>query len=91
MGDVVAFPNRQPVTTLDELETLDLDEVTEGYRDGYAGFPCGNNRSRSYWHGWKNGQVDGGHREKDNAQAILAMNVAPKGRLDAILNVLRRL
>jgi hypothetical protein len=26
----------------------------------------------SYWHGWRNGMVDGGHRPKDAAQAALA-------------------
>jgi hypothetical protein len=56
-----------PVTTLDDGELL------EGYRDGRAGEPePGNNRSRSYWHGWRNGAVDGGHRTKDEAQAVLA-------------------
>jgi hypothetical protein len=62
-----------PVTTLADLATLDDAEVLEGYRDGFAGDPePGNNRSRSYWHGWRNGALDGGHRQKDAAQAELA-------------------
>ena len=64
---------RTPVTTADELDALDTDEIVEGYRDGFAGEPePGDNRSRSYWHGWRNGAVDGRHRTKDEAQAILA-------------------
>lgn len=62
-----------PVETLEDLATLDMDEVREGYADGFNGWPePGNNRSRSYWHGWRNGAVDGGHREKDAAQSALA-------------------
>ena len=62
-----------PVTTLADLDTLDDDEILEGYRDGRSGEPKpGNNRSRSYWHGWRNGAADGGHKPKDDAQAELA-------------------
>lgn len=49
----------KPVTTLADLDSLCDDEVNEGYRDGRAGEPePGNNRSRSYWHGWRNGNGD---------------------------------
>ena len=62
-----------PVTTIVELDALDSDEMLDGYRDGRAGEPePGGNRSRSYWHGWRNRTVGGGHRLKDNAQAALA-------------------
>lgn len=65
-----------PITTIAELDTLDGDEMYEGFRDGFAGEPePGGNRSRAYWHGWRNGAVDGGHRQKDAAQAILAAAV----------------
>ena len=67
-----------PVTTKADLDTLDPTEMQEGYFDGFDGEPePGNNRSRSYWHGWRNGAVDGGHREKDDAQATLAHVIAP--------------
>lgn len=49
---------RIPVVTVEDLDTLDHAEVLEGYADGREGFPCGENRSRSYWHGWKNGMID---------------------------------
>ena len=63
----------QPVTTLEDLNSLDEGEMLEGYWSGYDGWPePGNNRTRSFWHGWRNGAVDGKHREKDDAQAQLA-------------------
>lgn len=68
----IRLPHRNPVTTLEDLAKLDHDEVVEGYSDGTENFPCGPNRSRSYWHGWRNGMVDCGHAEKDDAQADLA-------------------
>lgn len=64
---------RKPVTTLADLDSLDSAEIAEGYRDGADGEPePGGNRSRSYWHGWRNGRVDRGHAKKDAAQAELA-------------------
>lgn len=65
--------DRTPVSTLAELNTLNSDEIVEGYRDGIRGEPePGNNRSKSYWHGWRNGRVDGKHAESDWAQQALA-------------------
>jgi hypothetical protein len=62
-----------PVKSLPDLADLDSSEVVEGYRDGLAGEPePGNNRSRSYWHGWRNCRVDGRHQAKDAAQIELA-------------------
>ena len=64
---------RKPVETLAELDLLDSNETIEGYRDGYDGEPePGDNRSLSYWHGWRNGRVDGGHAKGDLAQERLA-------------------
>ena len=62
-----------PVTTMADLDALDLDEMRAGYWDGFQGEPePGNNRTRSYWHGWCNGAVDKGLREKTQEQAELA-------------------
>jgi len=62
-----------PVTTLADLATIDDAECIDGYWDGRENAPQpGNNRSRSYWHGWRNGMVDSRHMEKDDAQAELA-------------------
>jgi hypothetical protein len=65
--------DRGPVITVDELDLLDADEMRQGYTDGRAGDPePGDNRSKAYWHGWRNGAVDGGHRETDAAGRALA-------------------
>lgn len=74
---------RIPITTVEELDLLDDEEIVEGYRDGRRGeLEPGGNRSLSYWHGWRNGAVDGGHRAIDAAQTILAHNYLnrPVGR-----------
>lgn len=72
---------RKLIETLAELDQLDETEVVEGYRDGYHGEPePGDNRSPSYWHGWRNGAVDGKHREGDAAQAKLAREYVARMR-----------
>lgn len=71
-----ACPYGAPVVTVEELETLDEDEMVEGYLDGYANEPRpSGNRSKAYWHGWRNGMVDGKHAEPDESQAALARAV----------------
>jgi hypothetical protein len=73
--------DRLPVTSPDELVDLVSEEVVDGYRDGLKGEPePGENRSKSYWHGWRNGMVDGGHRPLDQEQRQLARAVLRGGR-----------
>ena len=67
---------REPIKTLDALNKLSSDEVVEGYFDGLNNEPCGGNRSVDYWHGWRNGMVDGKHVEIDDAQRILVHEYA---------------
>ena len=75
----VLMDDRSPVTTLAELETLDIAEIVEGYRDGMSGDPePGGNRSKGYWHGWRNGRVDGGHAEPDEAMSALIRDMRAK-------------
>lgn len=65
-----------PVRTVADLDTLDPMEIVEGYRDGYSGEPePGNNRSRSFWHGWRNGAADARRIESDQAMRQLAAEV----------------
>ena len=72
----------QPVTTLADLETIDDAECTAGYLAGLNNEPePGNTRSRSYWHGWRNGRMDGGHAEPDAAQDELARAYAAERRV----------
>jgi len=62
-----------PVTQVSELALLDMNETCAGYQAGLAGDPePGSDRSRSYWHGWRNGRVDGGHAQPDLAQQMVA-------------------
>lgn len=65
-----------PVRTKAELELLDEAEMLAGYQSGYSGdAEPGSNRSRSFWHGWRNGRVDGKHDEIDCHQIALAREV----------------
>ena len=73
---------RIPIRRAEDLDALDVAEVIQGYWDGKDGEPePGGNRSLSYWHGWRNGAVDGGHRAADDAQRALAKDVIEKGAL----------
>lgn len=72
----------EPITTIADLDTLDSDEIVEGYRDGRSGEPePGNNRSRSYWHGWRNGMVDGGRLKLTPEMGALGEVVISSGYL----------
>lgn len=65
-------PEREPVTSPEELALLDSAEIVEGYLDGFNGdAEPGDNRSKSYWHGWRNGAGDR-NRTVDAAQRKLA-------------------
>lgn len=66
-----------------EFKDFDLinDEVVEGYRSGYCGEPePGSDKSRSFFHGWRNGRVDGGHDTIDRAQAEFARSYVMRSR-----------
>lgn len=61
------------VTTIDDFRLLDDGELMEGYLDGVSAMPApGSDRSRAYWHGWRNGRVDAGLAQPDAAQMLLA-------------------
>ncbi len=67
---------RIPLTKAHQLGELDDAECIQGYWDGKDNEPApGDNRSYSYWHGYRNGQVDGGHAIADAAQRNLAKDV----------------
>lgn len=62
-----------PVQTIDDFRTLDDGEMLEGYLDGFHGEAApDSSRSRSYWHGWRNGMVDNGRHPPDRADLALA-------------------
>jgi hypothetical protein len=71
--------HRIPIRTAKQLDDLDEKEVVEGYCDGLNGErEPGNNRSFSYWHGWRNGRTDRGGKP-DDAQVELAHDVVRSG------------
>lgn len=81
-GMVAVMVDRIPIRSAAMLDTLNSDEVVEGYFDGRQNEPePGDNRSFSYWHGWRNGMVDGHHAETDEAGSALARDAIESGYL----------
>lgn len=72
------MPEFAPVSTIADAHLLDPGEVQAGYLAGNQGAPepLGSRFSRAFWHGWRNGAVDGGHRANDAAQAVLVHEFA---------------
>lgn len=66
----------RPVETKADLEALDADDIVAGYRDGW-GNPAepGSDKSRGYWHGWRNAQTDRGRAPLDVHQMLLCHEV----------------
>lgn len=63
----------EPVRTMADLETLDEEQIVEGYRSAERGDPePGPNRGRSFWHGWRNKMMDLGELPHDEASRTLA-------------------
>lgn len=61
-----------PVRTIADFRCLDEGQVMIGYMDGVQGLPfVGTSMDRSYWHGWRNGAVDGGFIAPDEHQVEL--------------------
>lgn len=61
------------VRTLEDLDSLDEQDMIDGYRDGLAGEPePGPNRGRAFWHGWRSGMMDRGLLPLDEAAQTLA-------------------
>jgi hypothetical protein len=70
-----------PVSTLTDLESLDSDQVMEGYRSAERGDPePGPNRGRSFWHGWRNRMMDMGAMDHDEAARDLAREYVAANR-----------
>lgn len=72
----------KPVETLADLHTLDLNDVVIGYMDCYrlpSSDEPGSDRSRGYWHGWRNAQRDLGLIPPDIAAERLAREYVQNG------------
>jgi hypothetical protein len=67
---------------LADLDTLDPDQMLEGYLSAERGDPePGENRGRAFWHGWRNRMIDYGELPSDDASAQLADELVSSGRL----------
>ena len=63
----------KPISTVADLDLQDSKEMVDGYRDGLNGtHEPGSDKSRSYWHGWRNGMRDTGRIPSDSAMDNLA-------------------
>lgn len=70
-----------PVSTKADLDLLDTDEIVEGYRSGLRGAAePGSDKSRSYWHGWRNGMADSRRMEPDVHMTMLCREIVGKCR-----------
>ena len=63
----------KPISTLEDLNLQDTDELLAGYHAGLENLAePGSDKSRAYWHGWRNGRTDRGVTPVDTSQAELA-------------------
>lgn len=59
--------NFAPVSTLTDLDSLDDEQMLEGHLSAERGDPePGQNRGRSFWHGWRTRMMDLGEIEIDD-------------------------
>lgn len=73
--------NFAPVSTFADLETLDHEQIREGYLSAERGDPePGPNRGRSFWHGWRCRMMDMGELPGDDASRALAREYAAARR-----------
>jgi hypothetical protein len=57
------------------------EDVIDGYRSGYRGeSEPGSDKSRSFFHGWRNGRVDAGHDKIDARQVEFAREHVARSR-----------
>ena len=73
----------QPVSTKKDLDILDMDDVLSGYRSGLdAESEPGSDKSKGFWHGWRNGVSDRGLAPIDEAKRKLAAELCgPQRRM----------
>lgn len=64
--------NFSPVSTLEELDSLDHAEMLEGYASAERGDPePGPNRGKAFWYGWCNRMRDYGELQIDPVHLAL--------------------
>lgn len=74
------------IATKADLSNVNDDECVDGYRSGLKnGETPSSLHSKSFWHGWRNGMVDGGHMNIDGEMMELAREMHSENT--AILNL----
>lgn len=68
------------IKTVEQLDAMDSDLMVKGYLAGRKDAPDYTQRDQSYWHGYLNGQVDGGHMQISETQCALARAVVARWR-----------
>lgn len=70
-----------PVTTLADLDSLDEQEIIEGYLSAERGDPePGDNRGRAFWHGWRCKMMDYHQIEITPEHRVLVREIIRRGR-----------
>lgn len=68
--------NFEPVHTLADLQSLNYEDILEGYKSAEHGDPePGPNRGRAFWHGWRNWMMDHGEIPIDDGHRQLVREV----------------
>lgn len=65
-----------PITTVEELNSLDHDDTVNGYHAGTRNEPEPFDKGKAYWHGWRNGMMDKKHMPYDEETYRLARLLA---------------
>ncbi len=73
---------RAPIEDVATLSEQDERDMVHGYWRGYrGGEEPGIEFNRAFWHGWRNGMMDGKHMQNDAASANLAHECVTSGYL----------
>lgn len=64
------------ITSIQQLDAMDDALVVAGYQAGRRNEPDYTRTEQDYWHGFNNGQVDGGHAKVSAEQMELVRNVS---------------
>lgn len=68
-----------PVRRIEDLDTLDENDIFEGYQSAERGDPePGENRGRGYWHGWRAKMMDLGEIPIDDDHRVLTVQVVAR-------------
>jgi len=71
----------RPLSSVRELDTLDGQDCMAGYFAGLDGASePGSDKSKSYWHGWRNGMMDKGRLPIDWPATNLAAEFVRRQR-----------